>query len=202
MIKNIVFDMGNVLARFDAVRFCASRAKDPADAALLRQEVFESVAWAQLDRGVISRDEAAAAACERLPPRLHGDARYLVEHWYDHFQADPEMERFAGKLRSRGYALYLLSNAGLDFYAFRPALKALGYFSGELISAEVHLLKPDRQIFEAFLARFCLRAEECFFVDDMSVNVEAALHLGFSGTVYRGDIRELEIAMEQAGVMG
>jgi putative hydrolase of the HAD superfamily len=200
MIKNIVFDMGNVLARFDAALFCASRAENLKDAGVLRREVFDSVEWARLDRGVITREDAARAIEKRLPKRLRPHAAWLLEHWYDHFKPVPAMERFAGILKKAGYGIYLLSNAGYDFYRFRPSLGALQYFDGELISAEVHFLKPEPRIFKALLKKYSLAAEECFFVDDMSANVEAALYLGFSGMVYRGSVRGLELALQKAGV--
>jgi putative hydrolase of the HAD superfamily len=192
--------MGNVLARFDAALFCSSRAGNPKDAAVLREEVFESVEWARLDRGVITREEAAGTIGERLPKRLRPHAEWLLEHWYDHFKPVPAMERFIGALKKNGYGIYLLSNAGYDFYQFRPSLGALRFFDGELISADVHFLKPDPRIFKALLKKYVLSAEECFFVDDMGVNVEAALHLGFSGMIYRGRVRELRSALEKAGV--
>ncbi|MDR1429432.1 MAG: HAD family phosphatase [Spirochaetaceae bacterium] len=200
MIKNIVFDMGNVLAKFDAALFCASRAENPRDAELLRSAVFSSVEWAQLDRGVISGEKAVKAMEERLPKRLRGQAAWLVEHWYDHFKPDRAMEKFIGGLKEKGYGIYLLSNAGFDFYNFKPSLGALKYFDGGLISAEVHLLKPDKEIFLSLLKKYSLKSGECFFVDDMSANVEAALNLGFKGMVYTGRVRDLALALSRAGV--
>jgi putative hydrolase of the HAD superfamily len=200
MIKNIVFDMGNVLAKFDPAFFCASRVKDPKDADLLRREVFGSVEWAMLDRGTITKENAAAAAARRLPSRLRPHAAWLIGHWYDHFKPDKAMEKFIPTLKEKGYRLFLLSNAGYDFYGYRTTLKALEHFDGQLISAEVHLLKPDREIFEALLKKFSLKAGECFFIDDMSANVEAALNLGFRGMVYRGKISKLAAALREAGV--
>ncbi|GHV95598.1 haloacid dehalogenase [Spirochaetia bacterium] len=200
MIKNIIFDMGNVLAGFDAAKFCASRIPNEKDAALLCREVFSSVEWARLDRGVTTNAEAAASIAERLPKRLHTEARWLIDHWYDHFKPDPAMEKCIARLKGLGLGIYLLSNAGFDFYTFRESLKALRFFDGQLISAEVHLLKPDRQIFENLLKKFSLKAEQCFFVDDMNGNVEAALNLGFSGMVYRGKVKELEQTLQKAGI--
>jgi putative hydrolase of the HAD superfamily len=200
VIKNIVFDMGNVLAKFDTELFCASRAKNPKDAALLRQEVFASVEWAKLDRGVITKEEAVRTIGERLPKRLHARARWLVTHWYDHFEVDQKMEKFIPRLKAKGCKLFLLSNAGFDFYDFRPRLKALAHFDGELVSADVHFLKPDKAIFETLLKKYALKAGESFFVDDMSINVEAAINLGFKGMVYRGEISALEKALAAEGV--
>jgi putative hydrolase of the HAD superfamily len=168
--------MGNVLAKFDPAFFCASRIKNPKDSALLCREVFGSVEWARLDRGVITGEEAAAAVAGRLPLRLRPHAAWLIGHWYDHFKPDRAMEKFIAGLKERGYRIFLLSNAGYDFYKYRDSLKALKYFDGQLISAELHLLKPDREIFEALFKKFSLKPRECFFVDDMSANVEAALN--------------------------
>ena len=201
MIRNIIFDMGNVLAQFDVARHCASRVSDEGECALLRREVFASVEWARLDRGLISIEDAVASINKRLKPDLQDHVKWLVEHWYDHFIPDIEMEKFIGGLKERGYKIYLLSNAGFDFYTFRPRLGALRYFDGELVSADVHLLKPDRQIFDALLRKFTIRAEESFFVDDMFSNVEAALYHGFSGMVYRGSIPDLSRALQEAGVV-
>jgi putative hydrolase of the HAD superfamily len=201
MIKNIVFDMGNVLARFDAAEFCAARVEDKDDRALVCREVFNSVFWAMLDRGVITNEAAVSAMCKNLPARLHADADWLVNHWYDHFTADAAMERFIAALREKVSGIYLLSNAGFDFYKFKPKIAALKYFDGLLVSCDVHLLKPDRAIFDALLSKFSLASEECFFVDDMSVNVEAALNRGFSGMVYRGEIDGLKDALRDAGVV-
>lgn len=200
MIKNIVFDMGNVLAKFDAALFCASRAPDPRDAELLRRAVFASVEWAQLDRGVISEEKAVEAMEARLPRRLRHHAAWLVGHWYDHFKPDRAMEKYIGGLKQKGYRIYLLSNAGFSFNDFRPSLGALKYFDGAIISAELRLLKPDKEIFLALLEKYSLKAKECFFVDDMSPNVEAALYLGFKGMVYTGKVKDLALALSEAGV--
>jgi putative hydrolase of the HAD superfamily len=110
------------------------------------------------------------------------------------------MEKFIGGLKESGYGIYLLSNAGFSFNAFRPSLGALKYFDGTVISAELRLLKPDKDIFLALLEKYSLKAKECFFVDDMSPNVEAALYLGFKGMVYTGKVRDLARALSEADV--
>jgi putative hydrolase of the HAD superfamily len=198
MVKNIVFDMGGVLARFDAAAFCASRIANNADCALVYREVFNSVFWAQLDRGIITNEQALGGMQKKLPERLHKDTHWLVNHWYDHFKSDPAMEQFIAQLKQTEKKIYLLSNAGKDFYTFAPALGALKYFDGLLVSCDVHLLKPDRAIFDALCEKFSIAPHESFFVDDMFLNVEAALRCGFMGMVYRGSINELQTALREA----
>ena len=63
MIKNIVFDMGNVLVRFDPELFMDRYSLTGEDRKLIRNEVFRSVEWTMLDRGVIG---ASCPACRSI----------------------------------------------------------------------------------------------------------------------------------------
>ena len=81
MIRNILFDMGNVLIRFDREYFIDRLGVAPEDKPLLMREVFQSVEWVQMDRGSIVEAQAVAEICKRLPPRLHDAAEKLVAMW-------------------------------------------------------------------------------------------------------------------------
>ena len=61
MIRNIVFDMGNVLIRFDRDLFITRLDIDGGDKELLKREVFRSLEWARMDRGSMTDAEAAAS---------------------------------------------------------------------------------------------------------------------------------------------
>ena len=75
MIKNIVFDMGNVLVRFDPELFMDRYSLTGEDRKLIRNEVFRSVEWTMLDRGVIDEEIAEQHILPRLPERLHVEGR-------------------------------------------------------------------------------------------------------------------------------
>ena len=75
--KNIVFDMGNVLVRFDPELFMDRYSLTGEDRKLIRNEVFRSVEWIMLDRGVIDEEIAEQRILPLLPERLHGAARGL-----------------------------------------------------------------------------------------------------------------------------
>ena len=75
MIRNIVFDMGNVLVRFDPDLFLERIGTAEEDRPLLKREVFKSLEWAQMDRGSLSDEEAVPlmwlsdlSALQRQPP--------------------------------------------------------------------------------------------------------------------------------------
>ena len=81
MIRNIVFDMGNVLLRFDRDYFIDRLGVAAEDKPLLMREVFLSVEWVRMDRGSMVEADAVASCCERLPKRLHEAAEKLIAMW-------------------------------------------------------------------------------------------------------------------------
>ena len=66
MIRNILFDMGNVLIRFDRDYFIDRLGVSPEDKQLLMREVFQSVEWVRMDRGSMVEKEAVEQICRSL----------------------------------------------------------------------------------------------------------------------------------------
>ena len=81
MIKNILFDMGNVLIRFDREYFIDRLGVALEDKPLLMREVFLSVEWVQMDRGTLREETAEPLMCQRLPEHLHSAVHSLVSLW-------------------------------------------------------------------------------------------------------------------------
>ena len=81
MIRNIVFDMGNVLLRFDRQIFLNRLDVSEEDKQLLLQEVFLSKEWVEMDRGTLREETAEPLMCARLPEHLHGAVHELVSCW-------------------------------------------------------------------------------------------------------------------------
>ena len=201
MIRNIVFDMGNVLIHYDAARYVQDTALPEADQQLLLEQLFRSYEWIQLDRGIINDEAALTSICRRLPQHLHQTAAHLLANWHKDIPPFPEMERLAQNLKNNGYALYLLSNTSAKFHTFRKNIPALQYFDGEFISADWHLLKPDVTIYRTFCQHFSLVPSQCFFIDDLAANIEGALQAGMQGFVYHGNQKALLAALADAGIL-
>ena len=125
MIRNIVFDMGNVLIRWCPEVFIDRLGIPEEDRPALLQEVFTSVDWIQLDRGIVTWQEAAARMCRRLPERLHRAVRELTGNWWRGplipIEGTAELIR---ELKVLGYGIYLLSNASVDLPRFSTAFQA------------------------------------------------------------------------------
>ena len=200
MIRNIVFDMGNVLLRFDREYFLDAVGAQGGDRKLLLNNVYLSVEWARMDRGSMTEAEAAESMCRHLPQRLHETAHLLVDRWDRPILPVPGMEELLGELKKAGYGLYLLSNASFRQHEYWPRVPGNQYFDGTLISADVKLVKPEAEIYRLLYQAFGLDPQECLFIDDSTQNIEGAERTGMAGIVFHGDCGELRQALQAMGV--
>ena len=198
MIKNIVFDMGGVLFNDNAMEFATRYVADQADRDLLNRELFLSSEWKYgWDGGDMTNGEVAESVCKRLPQRLHEPVRQIMDNWNMDPRAIPGMEGLIRGLKKSGWGIYLLSNTALQFYEYRHKLPAIDCFDGQFISADYHLLKPHREIFEKFVQVFGLDPQECYFIDDREENAKGAIAAGWGGSfVFTGDAAVLEEALK------
>ena len=200
MIKNIVFDMGQVLIRFDRDYLIGRLGLTPEDGKLLMNEVLRSVEWARTDRGTMTEEEGLASVCRRLPERLHGAAAELFLRWDRPIRPVEGMAELIKELKNAGYRLYLLSNASFRQHEYWQRVPGHEFFDDTLVSCDVGSIKPEREIFRVLFERFGLKPEECFFVDDSPLNIEAAFFCGMPGAVFNDDVPALREAMRSAGI--
>ena len=200
MIRHILFDMGQVLIRFDQRFFIRRLGIDGEDMELLMREIFRSVEWVQMDRGTIREEEAFRRISARLPERLHEAAGKLIAMWDRPILPIPGMYELIEELKQKGYGIYLLSNASLRQHEYWPRVPASRFFDGTIISADEKIMKPHPDYFRRAMEKFGLLPQECFFVDDQPANVEGALFCGISGAVFHNDAGLLRRAMREAGI--
>lgn len=201
MIKNIVFDMGQVLIHWSPDLYLGYYDLSAEEKELLRQELFQSVEWVALDHGTISEEAAADAVCARLPRKLHGIVEELITGWWRKpMQPMEGMAELIAQLKAKGCGIYCLSNAGLPLRQYFRWIPGSEYFDGIMISAEEQLLKPQHEMYRALFERFDLKPEECFFVDDNPMNIEGAACCGMAGTIFRGDVNRLRMELLRAGI--
>lgn len=200
MIDTIVFDMGGVLIDFSAQLFTERLKVSGEDRALLERHVLRTTDWVRLDRGTITEAEMLARACANLPRRLHAAADYIINHWNEPIVPIEGTAEVVRQLKARGYALYLLSNAGVRQHSYWNDIPGSECFSGTVISADLHLLKPEAAIYQALFDKFDLTPANCIFVDDLPLNVEAAQNAGMQGIVFY-DAQQLRSELQKRGVL-
>ena len=201
MIKNIVFDMGNVLFTFKPGEYIRRLGYTGRDAEVLETEVFLTPEWCAMDRGTLKPPQAARILAQRLPGHLKAAVEALVCHWWEgDLMPVPGMGELIQELKNNGYGIYLLSNASRDLYKYFHRLPAADCFDGLLVSADWLMAKPQHEIYEKLYARFDLIPDECLFVDDRTDNVEVAQLTGMHAIVFRGDVSRLRREMGEAGI--
>lgn len=200
MIRNIVFDMGNVLLRFDPKVFMERvGVEDPEDQKLIQKELFRSLEWVQMDRGTKTEAEVLEIVEKRLPEHLHDALEELLLRWERPILAIPGMAKFVRDCRRAGYGIYLLSNASKRLHSYWKSIPGHEYFDGEFVSADYQLVKPQQAIYHKFCQVFGLEPKECLFIDDVPLNIEGAVTAGWQGIVFH-DVEDLRKKAYEIGV--
>lgn len=200
MIKNIVFDLGNVLIDFDSDRILGKYLSSPDEIALMKRELFGSLEWRETDRGTMTLENAMHAVMKRLPEHLAElTEKIKLKQEFEEVEMPPNenMIPVVKRLKENGYKLYLLSNAGINFYNYRDKIPVLSLLDGEFISADWHLLKPEHEIYEKFLETFALNASECIFIDDVQANIDGAAECGIDGICFTPSKFEISYLTER-----
>ncbi len=201
MIRNILFDMGSVLVRFEPAEFIAKLHVGPEDAEALRREVFRSADWVRLDRGVFTQRQAIDAACSRLPEHLHPYVEDLVLHWDADRPEVPGMFELVKELSENGYPLYLLTNASIRHKAYWPTFRFAPFFGDRImLSAQWRLMKPEHEFYEKAIELLGFDPSESVFIDDQPTNVEGAEKCGIPGIVFYNDVPLLRRRLREKGV--
>ena len=201
MIRNIVFDMGNVLIVFDPQYFMdVAGITDEEDRSIINRELFHNVEWAQMDLGVLTEETAREPVLKRVPERLKEPVTYLLNHWWEKRACVPGMEKLLAELKAAGYRIYLLSNASKAQHQYWPTFDMSRLFDGKLISCDLGIVKPNPEIYRIFTDRFQLKPDECLFVDDLTANVAAAISCGWKGIVFQGNADDLKERMLREGI--
>lgn len=194
MIKNIVFDMGNVLVDYQPARLVAKLFPDPQEHALIMKEVFQSSGWKQLDRGTITFNDHYGDLSNRFP-QYKQEIGWLLENWHIDQPLIPGIADLLKKLHAKSFDLYLLSNASKRFFTYARQMEIFNLFTGLTISAELNLLKPEKEIYDRFCQIHCLIPKECLFIDDQEENVNAALSVGWHALKFI-DVKTLYMDLE------
>ncbi len=192
MIKNIIFDMGNVLLDYDPEVCLRHFVEKEEDRVWIRRELFQGPEWIEGDLGHLKDEERFDGVSLRVPKRLHRELRQCVEQWHMCMQPVSGAKELCSDAKEKGYRLYVLSNASNSFYQYFPRFAPLDYFDGIVVSCDIHIIKPDIRIYQYLLNQFHLLPDECFFIDDVAANIEGARKAGIRGAVFQGDFEEMK----------
>lgn len=185
MLKNVIFDCGGVLFRWDPT-VIMKRYFPEEYISMLMPVIFRE--WHKLDNGTGNYEEYAEATCDLVPDELKVPVKTFFERLY--FELEPIEQTWAliGRLLARHYHIYLLSNAPTvlaeNAFVICPLMRT---FDGIVVSAPIKMVKPGREIFEYAVEQWKIKPAESLFIDDMQQNIDGAKACGFNGYCYSED---------------
>jgi 2-haloacid dehalogenase len=198
MIKNIIFDFGNVFIEWNPQRIFRRILPEN------ELDNFMKTVWREewnnnLDCGISFADNE-----KQLSAKYPQHSRYIAyfhAHWYNSLgEENRESLLLLSDLQKAGYSTYGLSNWSAEtFSSTKIAHPFFNTLTDIVISGEEKVCKPDFKIYRILLERYQLVPEECVFIDDRQENLEPAKRLGIESVLFRttqqtrDDLKKMEI---------
>jgi putative hydrolase of the HAD superfamily len=174
MIRNIVFDLGNVLISFRPAEYLEKNNYPPGIREVILADVFGSREWSMLDNGDLTSDEAIDLMSQRSSLKREEIALIFKKRTDIMFPLEKNV-RLLPELKNQGFVLYYLSNFPSDIFdEVKSKYYFFSYFEGGIISADVKHSKPDVRIFQLLFEKFGINPEESLYIDDIESNSRAA----------------------------
>lgn len=198
-VKNIVFDMGNVLLAYNPQEYVKKVLHNPNAEKAVLQELFFGPEWVQLDAGTITEEQAVRQVKLRIP-QYADEVQTAMDFWHSDLNPVEGMPEIIDELKEKNYRIFLLSNTSLRFFSFYKKVKMFEKFDGFIVSAKEKLMKPNQAIYQCLCNRYSLIPKECLFIDDLQKNVDGAIQAGFAGHCFT-DSGELKTFLKEKGVL-
>ncbi|MBO4608833.1 MAG: HAD family phosphatase [Lachnospiraceae bacterium] len=184
MVKNIVFDVGNVLTDFRWKGFLEDKGHDEAMIKRIEKATVDSPYWHEFDRGEMSDEECMQGFISE-DPELEDVLRETFANVHGMVTPRDYAIPWINSLKAAGYKVFYLSNfSEKAYHECSDALEFDKYCDGGIYSYEVRLIKPEPEFYKLLCDKYSLVPEECVFFDDLERNIKAAKECGFNAFVF------------------
>ena len=197
---NIIFDLGGVVITWDPDDFVSNVFDDKDTRKIARKHILDHNDWIELDRGVLSKNEAIKRGTERsgLP---ESEVKRLFDAVPSYLIPVNESIRLIHELKSSRNKLFVLSNLHLASIAhLEQEYSFLELFDGKVISCRINKVKPESEIYEHLLEKYKLEMYNTIFIDDVDLNVNAAAALGIK-TIHFKNIKQCRQELQDFGCL-
>jgi glucose-1-phosphatase len=184
VIKNIIFDLGNVLVHVDFARTKKLLINAGVSDSNFNR-FFGKGIRRDFESGKITTSEFMNMAFRELGGNVPKSK--LKELFEDMFDEIPEMKSFLKNLaRSGKFKLFLLSNTNpLHFNYIRKKFGYVNLVYKFVLSYRLKMIKPGKRIYTTVLEKYRLKPEETLFIDDLKDNCFAAQKCGMQTINYK-----------------
>lgn len=192
MIRNIIFDIGNVLAAWRWREFYAELNYSPEITDRLAKATVLSPMWEEFDRGALDEEVLLNRFIEN-DPDLAEEIRGVRDNIRDMLGRYDYAIPWLEDLKRKGYKVYYLSNfSRIAYQRCQHVLGFLPLMDGGILSYQEKLIKPEPAIYQLLLERYELEPGECVFLDDTPKNVDEAVRQGMAGILFRNQAQAIE----------
>jgi 2-haloacid dehalogenase len=181
----VVFDLGNVLVRWDPHPAIAAGVGNDEAERFLAAADFDFLAWNHLQDGGRTWDEAEAEVEATHPHWARHAASYRAEFAHSLLGAVDDSVAVLRELHTAGVRLVALTNWSSELFPHaRERFAFLTLFEDIVVSGDEGVAKPAPEIFARLQQRLGLALDRCVFVDDKAENVAAAARAGMDAIVF------------------
>ena len=187
MIRNMVFDIGNVLMGFRWKEYMRSLfGENEALIQTINQGIWHNGCWAAMDKGEMD-GAATLRSAVAFAPQYEKEIKLTLDRVALAFHKFGYAVPWLKELKRMGLNVYYLSNYSAFSIAANPdVLDFIPCMDGGVFSFEVKAVKPEPEIYRCLCDKYDLKPEECLFTDDVPANVKGAQACGFQGIVFEG----------------
>ena len=178
MIDTVIFDAGNVLVKIHPNRASASLARlfgvsiDEMHEILFRSEHLHAFELGRITEGEMC--DRLKAATQTNPPD-----EAIMSAACDMFAPIDDIGKIIRSLKDACVKLAILSNTNVWHWRYlQQHYPVVNLIDQQILSFEVGLAKPQKEIYLKALDKVNATASQCLFFDDLEENVQAANDCG------------------------
>ena len=184
MIKAIMFDLGGVMLK-NKVEAVYKRLSKKLNVDFDSFKKLQKNHKNEMLSGKISAKDFAEIIKNHFNLKVN-----VLEKWKEgYFEVMPvnnELIEFVEELK-KNYVVGIISNVPELHAQINKERGVFSHFEPALISCDIGLVKPQKEIFELALEKLGLKAEECIFIDDRTEHLDVPKKMGFKTINYKNN---------------
>lgn len=200
MIRHVIFDLGNVLAKVNLNPFIYQFS----EAFKIEPDEFKKNksdgAYLDFQLGKITGEDFHSITCQHYNQFVPLD--HFKHIWLSMLAGEIEgTAEIVDVLSKKGYPLSLLSNTDPWHYEYcEQTISSLQKFKNIFLSYNLKMKKPDEEIFLTVAKKLSVIPEQCLFIDDLAENIESANGLNFQTILFQNAV-QLRSELNKLGII-
>lgn len=205
MTKNIIFDIGNVIAYIDYNETLDKIIDNLEDRKFILDNVLNAPEWTiehTIDIGYYDLDDFISIIGDRTNNTKDDLIKYYMHEHYKFLIVNTKVLELIKELKEKNYKVYILSNLNKEAHEIYEKAGVFDLVDGYVLSYKEHKVKPYQGIYKTLINRYNLLPEESIFIDDNLDNCETAKTLGIDYiNVNKNDYNDLENKLKERGII-